>query len=208
MKRKSELVFLLKRKLNKEIHNEFYKKINMASNELIQPKICMESAYKHTKRDDPYSLLFETDLTINRMIDEIISNEHTKFSGAYEHIGREENKDSMEIDDQEDSIAIIPEFNIDDVVSSIREPICNSPTNRQQKKSFKYLNKFQKVRRSREMKVSKATPKTQRKRGNGFKLNSNEPMTAIKRSEFLKNRLKNVKRESSSRRSKNVIKPK
>jgi hypothetical protein len=114
----------------------------------------------------------------------------------------------MEIDDQDDSIAIIPEFNLDDVVTSIQDPICTSPINRQQKKSFKYLNKFQKVRKSRDLKVTKATPKTQRKRGNGFKLNSNEPMTAIKRSEFLKNRLKNVKRESSSRRSKNAIKSK
>jgi hypothetical protein len=79
--------FHLKRRVNKEVHNEFYKKINMASNDMIQPKICMASVYKYAKRDDPYSLLFETDLTINRMIDEIISNEHTKFSGAYEHIG-------------------------------------------------------------------------------------------------------------------------
>ena len=78
-----------------------------------------------SEKEDPYSLLFEPDLWINKMIDDIITNDHSKkFSGDNENFGREEFKeeDNEDIDMQEDSeIAIAPEFNIDDIVTQIQE---------------------------------------------------------------------------------------
>jgi hypothetical protein len=62
---------------------------------------------------------------------------------------KEEMSYDVELEDDGD-MQMTPEFNIDDVVTSIREPICNSPINRNQKRSFKYLNKFQNIRRSKE----------------------------------------------------------
>jgi hypothetical protein len=104
---------------------------------------------------DAYSLLFEPDLSINKMIDEIISGNHDmKFSGTNENIGQEEVKDEIEMDindDGEGAIAMIPEFSIDEVITSIQDSEYRSPLTRQQKKSFKYLNKFQKVRVSNDL---------------------------------------------------------
>lgn len=68
-----------------------------------------------------------------------------KFSDVHNNMRQEEIKEEVHYDvnmDEDDSISITPEFNLDNVVTSIREPNCNSPLTREQKKSFKYLNKF------------------------------------------------------------------
>lgn len=85
------------------------------------------------------------------MIDDIITNDHyKKFSGDNENFCDEEFKDEPNRDiemEEDNSLAIAPEFNIDDIVTHIQEPNRNSPLTREQKKSFKYLNKFQNIRR-------------------------------------------------------------
>lgn len=187
-------------KNKREVHNKFYHKINQAS--LHQPG----------DRHDPYTLLFDQDLSINKMIDEILTNDHRmKFSGSHENIWQEEMKEEMSYDielEDDGDMQMTPEFNIDDVVTSIREPICNSPINRNQKRSFKYLNKFQNIKRSKEFLWDQNSPKTQKKRLSNFKLKCIEPKSTLKRSELIKGVARNEKRVSNSRQNKNQIKSK
>jgi len=184
-------------KTKKEICNEFYQKINKASE--LRPN----------NMHDAYSLLFEPDLSINKMIDEIISGNHDmKFSGTNENIGQEEVKDEIEMDindDGEGAIAMIPEFSIDEVITSIQDSEYRSPLTRQQKKSFKYLNKFQKVRVSNDLYARKWSPQTQIKKQN-LKLKSKDPNTWVRKSEFSKSALKKGKRDSSIQKTKSPIK--
>lgn len=178
-------------KTKKEIHNEFYQKINRASNNNLDP------------RDDPYNLLFDQDLSINKMIDEIITNDHyMKFSDSNEHIRHEDMKEEVncDIEMQDDNeILITPDFDLDDVVTSIQETDSNSPLSREQKKSFKYFNKYHNVcNKNTYGKVN--SPLTQKKRCSNFRLKKLEPLSSSKRSELLKTAKKSNKRMSSSKR--------
>ena len=179
-------------KTKREIHNEFYQKINRASNNEVDP------------RDDPYNLLFDHDLSINKMIDEIITNDHyMKFSDFNEHIRHEDMKEETNFDvemQNDDEIVITPEFDLDDVVTSIQETGSSSPLSREQKKSFKYYNKYQNI--SNKVSYGKVTsPLTQKKRCSNFRLKKLEPLSSSKRSEFLNTSTKKShKRLSSSKR--------
>lgn len=146
------------------------------------------------------------------MIDEIITNDHyMKFSGAHENIGHEEMKEELHYDldmYDDDAIAITPEFNIDDVVCSIRDPECMSPLPRDQKKSFKYLNKFKKVGKSKDLYLKGASPVTQKKKRPTFKLKGIESRTCLKRNDAPKSSIVRDKSMSSQKRSKNKVKSK
>eukprot|EP00343_Euplotes_focardii_P005947 CAMPEP_0205809646 /NCGR_PEP_ID=MMETSP0205-20121125/13898_1 /ASSEMBLY_ACC=CAM_ASM_000278 /TAXON_ID=36767 /ORGANISM="Euplotes focardii, Strain TN1" /LENGTH=331 /DNA_ID=CAMNT_0053087129 /DNA_START=62 /DNA_END=1058 /DNA_ORIENTATION=+ len=148
-----------------------------------------------SEKEDPYSLLFEPDLSINKMIDDIITNDHyKKFSGDDENFCTEEFKDESSVDiemEEDDEMAIAPEFNIDDIVTHIQEPHKNSPLTRDQKKSFKYLNKFQNIRRSKKSLYSKeVTSISQKRRSNKFKINKIDLPEGATHSSFIKSAFK------------------
>lgn len=85
------------------------------------------------------------------MIDDIINNDHTKFSDGNEKFGPEESKDESIDDiqmDQINELEITPELKIDDMVTHCEGLERNTIFTRDQKKSFKYLNKFQNSERS------------------------------------------------------------
>ena len=60
---------------------------------------------------------------------------------------------------------LTPEFSIDDIVTNMQEPQKNAVLTREQKKSFKYLNKFQNIERSNQnLSHKESTPSSQKKR--------------------------------------------
>lgn len=75
-----------------------------------------------TNGADPYSLWFEPEIGVNKMIDEIISNDHhKKFSGGNEQFCHEEGKEDSIDDiqmDQINELEITPELKIDDMVNN------------------------------------------------------------------------------------------
>lgn len=153
------------------MHNDFYSKIKLASQHKANP------------RDNPYCLLFDEDLSINKMIDEIISGERLKFSDGSEPYQREEIKEEMNYDadiyeEDNNQISIVPEFNLDKVSVEVQK----TPTkfNGKRDKNYKVLNKYQKSSTQKD-----STPKTQvKKRAGGLK--SIEPKSLVKRGSNVK----------------------
>lgn len=85
------------------------------------------------------------------MIDDIINNDHTKFSDGNEKFCPEESKDESFDDiqmEQINELEITPELKIDEMVSHCEGLERNTVFTRDQNKSFKYLNKFQNCERS------------------------------------------------------------
>lgn len=101
------------------------------------------------------------------MIDDILTNDNNmKFSGGNENFGVEESKEERDMDiemEEDDEGELIPEFSMDDIVTHIQEPHKNLMLTREQKKSFKYLNKFQNIGLSNKNLFSKGnTPLSQK----------------------------------------------
>ena len=174
-------------KEKKNLHNDFYSKIKLASQ------------HKGNSRENPYWLLFDEDLSINKMIDEIISGEQLKFSDSSEGYRREEMKEEInyEIDIHEDDnnqISIVPEFNLDQVSIGFHNTPIKSVSKKD--KNSKIFNKYQKSSIQKDNYIKESTPKTQMKRKVG-NIKPIEPKTSLKRNSNLK--VTNQKESSISR---------
>ena len=163
-------------KEKKNLHNDFYSRIQLASQ------------HKSNSRENPYWLLFDEDLSINKMIDEIISGEQLKFSDSTDFYRREEMKEEINYDmdiheDDNNQISIVPEFNLDQVSIEFNKTPIKSVSKKD--KNSKIINKYQKSSNQKDSSKKESTPKTQMKRKVGS-IKSIEPKSSLKRSSNIK----------------------
>lgn len=186
-------------KTKKEIHNEFYHKINRASQ------------HKPGDKDDPYCLMFDQDLSLNKMIDEIICSRPTKFSDRHEQFGDDEAKEEItyDVNSKEDSneITITPEYNMDSVPIEVDSPDFVSPLTKEQKKNFKHINKFKKTYKNKEVYRKDRSP-VMPKRKTNLKLKCFEPLGSIKKRAIRRSSIKQDKLKRSASKGKEQIKSK